>query len=294
MIQLQETSVRTVVTSNKVLDYYNQCHIDYQIAWRLNKTFSIHYGFYDQDHKDHDGAVANMNRVMARMAKITSQDRVLDAGCGVGGSTVWLAKNVGAKVVGINLSARQLEVAHQLAASNSVRDLTEFSVQSFNDTRFPDDSLDVVWGLESICYAENKKRFLTEAWRVLKPGGRIIIADGFLNRASLSKREKLHLSAWLDGWAVPNLASVNEFQHYLEKLKFTNIQFEDITANVLPSSKRMFRASILFYPLSKVFEWRGARTKMQARNLAAAFHQYLALRQGSWLYGIFCAEKSAC
>jgi hypothetical protein len=68
-----------VVTSNKVLDYYNQCHIDYQIAWRLNRTFSIHYGFYDREHTDHDSAVANMNRVMAQMAQITATDRVLDA-----------------------------------------------------------------------------------------------------------------------------------------------------------------------------------------------------------------------
>ena len=286
--------METVVTSNKVLDYYNQCHIDYQIAWRLNKTFSIHYGFYDQDHRDHDSAVANRNRVMAQMAKITAADRVLDAGCGVGGSTVWLAKNVDASVVGINLSARQLEIAHQLATSKGVTCQVEFSVRSFNETRFPDESFEVVWGLESICYAEHKELFVAEAARVLKPGGRIIVADGFLNRTALSRREKLHLSAWLEGWAVPNLASVNDFQSYLNKLGFTNIKFVDITANVLPSSKRMFRASILYYPLSKFFEWRGARTGMQARNLTAAYHQYLALKQGSWLYGIFCAEKPAC
>lgn len=279
------------VTSNKVLEYYNQCHIDYQIAWRLNKTFSIHYGFYDRDHRDHDSAVANMNRVMAQMAKIGSDDRVLDAGCGVGGSSVWLARNVGASVAGINLSARQLEIAQQLATANDVGDRIAFSVQSFTETSFPDDSFDVVWGLESICYAENKERFLAEALRVLKPGGRVIVADGFLNRADLSQRERRHLDAWLDGWAVPNLASLSSFRGYLERLKFTDIEFQDITENVLPSSKKMFWASIRYYPLSKFFEWRGARTKMQARNLAAAYHQYLALRQGAWLYGIFCALK---
>jgi tocopherol O-methyltransferase len=283
--------MESIVTSNKVLDYYNQCHIDYEIAWRLNKTFSIHYGFYDQDHRDHDSAVANMNRVMAQMAEITAADRVLDAGCGVGGSSVWLAQNLDANVVGINLSARQIEIAQHLAASKGVSGKVEFSVRSFTETRFPDGSFDVVWGLESTCYAEHKELFVAEAARVLKPGGRIIVADGFLNRTAISKREQLHLNAWLDGWAVPNLAGVSDFQSYLDKQGFTNVKFVDVTPNVLPSSKRMFKASVLYYPLSKFFEWRGARTTMQARNLSAAYHQYLALKQGSWLYGIFCAQK---
>lgn len=279
------------MTSNKVLEYYNQCYIDYQIAWRVNKTHSIHYGFYDREHKDHDSAVANMNRVMAQTAQIAAEDRVLDAGCGVGGSTVWIARNVGAHVVGINLSARQLEIANQLAATNGVNALTQFLVQNYNETKFPDNSFDVVWGLESICYAESKEKFLAEAHRVLRPGGRVVVADGFLNREDLSKGEKLHLDAWLEGWAVPNLASVGGFRRCLESVNFRNVEFTDITENVLPSSKKMFKSSILLYPLGKFFEWRGARTKMQAKNLSAAYHQYLALKQGSWLYGIFNAVK---
>lgn len=280
-----------MATSNRVLEYYNQCYIDYQIAWRVNKTFSIHYGFYDREHNDHDSAVANMNSVMSRTARITAGDRVLDAGCGVGGSSVWLAENVGASVVGINLSARQLEIAGQLAAAHGVSAMTQFCVQNYNDIKFPDGSFDVVWGLESICYAESKERFLAEAARVLKPGGRLVVADGFLKREGLRGRERLHLDAWLEGWAVPNLASVSGFRRCLEKLNFKNVEFTDITDNVMPSSKKMFRSSILLYPLSKFFEWRGARTKMQAKNLSAAYHQYLALRQGAWLYGIFYAEK---
>lgn len=279
------------MTANKVLEYYNQCYIDYQIAWRVNKTHSIHYGFYDREHPDHDSAVINMNRVMSRAARIGAGDRVLDAGCGVGGSSVWIAGNTGANVVGINLSARQLEIAGGLAAEKGVGELTQFLVRNYNDTGFPDESFDVVWGLESICYAESKEKFLAEARRVLKPGGRLVVADGFLKREDLTGRERLHLDAWLEGWAVPNLASVGGFRDSLERLGFRGVEFTDITAHVLPSSKKMFRSSILLYPLSKFFEWRGARTKMQAKNLSAAYHQYLALRQGSWLYGIFYAEK---
>jgi len=274
----------------KIIDYYNQCNIDYRILWRINRNLSIHYGFHDKKHKKHDDAVINMNRVLARMAKIKSNDRILDAGCGIGGSSIWLAKKFGSEVVGINISKDQLETAKKSAKNMEVGNLTQFLGKNFADTKFPRNSFDVVWGLESICYAENKKDFLSEARRILKNKGRIIVADGFIKK-SLTDEEEGKMNNWLDGWAVPNLAGVNEFKKYLEELGFNNIEFKDITKNVMPSSARLYMASIFGYPIGKLLEWAGIRTKIQTKNIISAYYQHITLKRGLWLYGIFYAEK---
>ena len=60
----------------------------------------LHCGFFDAQHRAHDEAILNMNRVLASAAGISQQDRVLDAGCGIGGSAIWLARKIGARVTG--------------------------------------------------------------------------------------------------------------------------------------------------------------------------------------------------
>ncbi len=277
--------------SKKVIKYYNECHIDYKILWKINRYYSIHYGFYDKDHKKHSDAVINMNHVLAKMSKITLKDKVLDAGCGIGGSAIWIAKNIGAKVTGINIHKKQVDIAKELSNKNNVSNLVKFFVRDFTNTGFPKNSFDVVWGLESICYAKNKKIFLSEAKRILKNKGRIIIADGFLKKESLTNDEKKDMHKWLDGWAVPNLSSVKELQRYMEELGFKNIKFNDITKNVMQSSKRMYKASLFAYPIGKLLEWVGIRTSMQTKNIISAYYQHTTLKKGLWTYGIFYAEK---
>ena len=56
---------------NKVIDYYGQCHLGYRILMGMNKHFSLHFGFYDQVHKNYSDAVINMDRVLATIANIT-------------------------------------------------------------------------------------------------------------------------------------------------------------------------------------------------------------------------------
>src|SRR2546428_4999839 len=127
---------------------------------------------------------------MAEQANITQIDRILDAGCGIGGSALWLAKYTKAGVVGISISPKQIEKAKILAKQAKVDHLVSFSVIDYLQTGFPEESFDVVWAIESVCHAEKKEEFLKEAHRVLKKGGRIITADGFIKREPTTEREK--------------------------------------------------------------------------------------------------------
>lgn len=271
----------------RLVDYYNLYDVDYG----TERGIHIHYGFYDSDHRGHHAAMANMVRILAVKAKITSKDIILDAGCGFGGSSIWLAKNIGAKVIGININERQVEKANRLAKKNKVDHLVKFYVDDFTNTKFPDETFDVVWGLESICYAENKKDFIVEAKRSLKKNGRLIVADGFKGKDKFTQNEQKIMEKWMEGWVVPNLASVSEFRGHLQKLKFKNIKFWDITKNVMPTSEEMYQRATSWFPLIKKLESAGLWTKAQTANVASAIYQYRLLKDKLFFYGIFYAEK---
>ena len=88
--------------------YYRECWLDYRFFWINRKNLGMHFGYWDQTTRTHAQSLLRTNEVMAEAVKIGPGDRVLDAGCGVGGSSIWLASERGATVVGVNVSPEQV------------------------------------------------------------------------------------------------------------------------------------------------------------------------------------------
>ncbi len=279
--------------SAQVIEYYNQCHIDYKILWRSHQNLCIHFGYFDAQHDSHAKALPNMNRILAQRAGIVRGERVLDAGCGVGGSSLWLAEQLGAQVCGINIQPLHLAIAREEARKRGLEDLVQFKEKNYCDTGEPANTFDVVWALESICHSDDKPAFLREACRLLKPGGRLMVADFFQFRVDLNDSELQRMRIWLDGWALPSLAEVTEFTEAIRLAGFEQVQSDNITSNVIRSSRRIWKASLIILPLSKPLEYIGLRTKRQTANVLAARHQYATMLDGLWGYSVFTATKPA-
>jgi cyclopropane fatty-acyl-phospholipid synthase-like methyltransferase len=275
----------------QVNDYFDQTHNDYRLLWGIDRHLGLHCGFFDERHRRHDAAVLHMNRVLATVAGIRQGDRVLDAGCGIGGSAVWLAENLGASVVGVNINANQVRQARRIAGDRKLDDRVKFEVADFCDTALASESFDVVWALESVCYAEDPRAFLVEAARLLKPGGRLVLADGFLTRDNLNARERTIVQRWQQGWAIPGTASIEQFAAWLREAGFRRTFFRDVTRHVTASSRRIYWATLAFYPLGLLLHRLGLRSAVQTRGIAAGYYQYHARRRGLGVYGIFLAEK---
>jgi len=280
-----------MISDKDIIQHYDECSTEYHLVWSGEDDLAIHYGFWDSGAKSHSDSLINMNTVLANKLKIKSGDVVLDAGCGIGGSSIWLSKNFGVKVIGITLSQKQVETANKFAKRHSVDHLVKFYNRDFLDTKFEDESFDIIWGIESVCHAENKKEFISEAWRILKKDGKLIVADGFITRESFTKDEQKLINKWCNGWAVPNLARVDEFEGYLRELGFRNIEFSDVTQNVMKSSLRIYRLGISGISIWKFLELLRLKTKNQVNYLIAGINQYKALKRNLWVYGIFYAEK---
>lgn len=272
----------------KIIDYYESCDVDYKLLWDLDHSQAMHAGYWDSTTKSLRDALRRENEVLAEIAKIRSTDRVLDAGCGVGGSSIFLAKKYQCEVVGITLSKKQVLCALKNGESAKVNSLVNFQVVDYINTGFPDQSFDVVWAIESVCHAHDKALFLKEAFRLLRPSGRIVIADGFIKDKNC---EDPLMKKWLRGWGVDSLETVSSFQNFMNECGFKNITFQDITSNVWSSAKRLYFYSLPAIFLSKAGEWFGFRTKLQTDNLYSARCQYLALKKNLWQYGIFYGEK---
>lgn len=279
------------VSKHQIINYYDSCEIDYKLAWNLNKSFSMHYGFWDKTTKNLHQALMRENEILAKIAKIGKMDRVLDAGCGVGGSSIWLAKNIGCQVVGITLSQKQVDTAYKNAKKVVVSHLVNFLKKDFTKTGFADGSFDVVWAIESVCHAQDKSKFIKEAYRILKKGGRLILADGFCSKRNYNNEEDRIMKHGLNGWGIDFLETLANFRKYLQDAGFKRISSKNVTSNVMLSSKRLYLASFPAFLVTKVGEWLGLRSKIQTANVISAYYQYHALRRKLAMYGIFYAVK---
>merc|ERR1719424_61058 len=147
--------------------------------------------------------------------------RVLDVGCGIGGTSRHLAKSLGTKsqVQGITLSPNQVERATQLAKDQGVTNAS-FQVMNALALEFEDDTFDLVWACESGEHMPDKKRYVEEMIRVLKPGGTIVIATWCQRKTTpetpFSQKEQENLKFLYEEWAHPYFVSIEEYVRLME------------------------------------------------------------------------------
>jgi hypothetical protein len=81
------------------------------------------------------------------------------------------------------------------------------------------------------------------------------------------------------------------FEQTLQALGFGQVTYRDLRPHVMPSSRRLYKASLVARPIAAALERLGVRSRIQRDNVRASFYQYRTLRSGAWTYGLFVATK---
>jgi cyclopropane fatty-acyl-phospholipid synthase-like methyltransferase len=277
--------------SSAVERYYDETWADYRCLWLDRRNLAFHFGYYDAPGvRRHAEALENANRQLARRAGVRAGSRVLDAGCGVGGSSFWLARHMGATAVGITPVRSQVVIARRMAGRDAPGRAV-FLAADYTAVPFRAASFDAVWALESLCHAADKAAFYREAARVLRPGGRLVVAEYMRAARPLDGSAEDVVRAWLDGWVIPDLDTPEEHRAHALAAGLVDVAVEDYSARVRPSLRRLFRIARLTYPLALTARVLRIRSAVQHGNVTAAILQYRALERGSWVYGVLSATS---
>jgi MPBQ/MSBQ methyltransferase len=174
----------------------------------------------------------------------------LDVGCGIGGSARILARDYGFEVLAISISPAQIARARELTPPE-LAERCRFAVMDALDLDLPEGGetggFDAVWSVEAGPHMPDKQRYADELLRVLRPGGRLVVADW--NRrdpadGEMNGLERLVMRQLLDQWAHPEFASIAGLRRHLERSAWAGgmtVQTADWSDAMLPS----WRDSIL-------------------------------------------------
>jgi tocopherol O-methyltransferase len=198
----------------------------------------MHHGYYGVDgseKKDRRQAQIDLIEELLAWGTVAEASNILDVGCGIGGSSLYLAEKFRANATGITLSPVQANRAAERARSLGIR--AEFLVADALNMPFEDNSFDLVWSLESGEHMPVKTKFLQECYRVLKPGGVFLMATWChrsTNQSPLTPDEQKHLADIYRVYCLPYVISLPEYEKIAQNTGFQSIRTADWSTAVAP------------------------------------------------------------
>jgi SAM-dependent methyltransferase len=250
--------------------YYEEAGPDYA-AW--SPQFNMHFGFFrwGMNPFNREAMLEQMNREILSRLGVPREGpgdglaRILDMGCGLGSTLRSFGRRLPcAELRGITLVPWQLEQGRQLSESQNDAGNIALVLGDYEHSEFASGSFDGVYALESSCYGHgaNKSVFLRECHRLLQPGGRVVVADGFLGPGRLHGPQRRIHQKLCECWAIDTMGEVDQFTREMERIGFRSIVVEQMQWRVAPSVLHVPWVTLKFLLTTVLF---GGRKMTRAR-----------------------------
>jgi tocopherol O-methyltransferase len=207
-----------------IRNHYDQLSFFYRLFWGDH----IHHGYWEEDEPP-AAAQENLIARLAERAAIPRGGRVLDVGCGLGGSSLWLARRLGCSVRGITISPAQCAMASTRAREEGLAGRVSFAVADANRLELPAESFDAVWVIECSEHLTDKAAFLGSCARMLRPGGRLALCAWLANEGG---GHAALVAEVCRAMLCPSLASLGDYVRWAEAAGFSGVRAEDVTRRV--------------------------------------------------------------
>ena len=205
--------------------FYNLVTDIYEWGWGQSFHFSPSVGG-----KSHRDATRVHEEMAADLLGIRAGDRVLDAGCGVGGPMRAIARHSGANVVGITINEYQVNRAHLHNKKAGLESQCEVVCGNFLEMPFPDNSFDGAYSIEATCHAPKLEEVYSEIFRVLKPGSMYVSYEWVTTELYREDdAEHVEIIQGIErGDALPGLRSYRDIVEIARKVGFEVVKEKDL------------------------------------------------------------------
>ena len=210
-----------------IREHYDRLSFFYRALWGEH----LHHGYWENSETPSSAQEKLVER-LAALACIKPGSCVLDVGCGLGGSALWLARHLDCSVLGLNISPVQVSMATEKARAEGLDGSAEFRVFDANHLDLPTESFDAVWVIECSEHIRDKARFISDSARVLKKGGALALC-AWLKSEAFSSPSSEHLVADIcRGMLCPGLATMQDYTRWMRASGLQLLKARDITPHV--------------------------------------------------------------
>lgn len=209
----------------------------------------MHHGYYQVGAKDKDHQQAQLDLVdeLLRWGKVEQAAEVLDAGCGVGGSARLLAQKLGCeRVLGCTLSPVQAERGMAYTQAAGLSGKVSIIAKDMMSLGPEDGPFDLIWSLESAEHIEDKAAMMQLFYRLLKPGGKLLMATWCHRETppALNHKDQQILERIGHLYHLPPLVSINELSFQAKQAGFEQVVTDDWSDAVAPFWKAVIRSAL--------------------------------------------------
>jgi tocopherol O-methyltransferase len=273
---------QTEITTTAIRNHYDLATPFYRLVWGSH----IHHGLWEADESP-DQAQLQLTERLCAEAAIAPGSRVLDVGCGMGGSSLYLAREKACRIRGLTLSRVQWLWATLAAWRERQGRNVRFRCCDVEQVDLPPGSFEVVWSIECTEHLFDKAAFFRRAADWLVPGGRVAICAWLGGPEPHSVQVAEQIRAVCEGFLCPSLGTRAEYLAWMEEAGLEPVACHDWTGKIAQTweicERRLRRTH-----LDRLAWCVGPNMRRFVDRFRTIFDAY---QSGAMEYGCFVARK---